>query len=135
MIFREQELLFRGSKERLKRNVSKKEGEFPSPGHFRMLWRSPYFKWALSFRMTARYETSKDGIRIVYRFLPTAATLFWTCLPVVFLLCFALWELADGYWESAAAVSVFSLMYPAVMVWQFLSCRKAMRRYFGIVTQ
>ena len=134
MIFREQELLFHGSKERLKRNVSKKEGVFPSPGHFRMLWRSPYFKWGLSFRMTARYETSKDGIRIVYRFLPTAATLFWTCLPVVFLLCFALWELADGYWESAA-VSVFSLMYPAVMVWQFLSCRKAMRRYFGIVTQ
>ena len=135
MIFREMELLFHGSKERLKRNVTKQGGTFPAPGQFRMLWRSSYFKWGLSYRMTAHYETEGQGIRIRYRFLPTALTLFWTALPVVFLLSFAAWELRDGNTESAAAVSLFSLMYPTVSVWQYLSCRKMMLTFFSIVTK
>ncbi len=134
MIFRDSELLFQGSKERLKRNVSKHGGTFPAPGNFRMLWRSNYFKWGLSFRMTGRYEKTEEGFRITYRFLPSAGTLLWTALPVAYLLFFALWELKDGNLDSAAAVAVFSLMYPAVVVWQFLRCHKEMRRYFGIAT-
>ena len=135
MIFREKELLFRGSKERLKRNVTKQGGYFPTPGQFRLLWRSPYFKWSLSFRMTALYKNTEDGIRITYRFLPTAATLFWLCIPVAFLLSFALWELRMGNLESSAAVSVFSLMYPAVVVRQYRSCRKMMLAFFAIETK
>lgn len=135
MIFRQQELLFRGSKERLRRNVTRKGGDFPEPGRFRLLWRSPYFKWALSFRMTAEYEKTAEGVRISYRFAPTAVTLFWTCLPVAFLMWFSLWEMKDGNLDSAMAVLLFSLMYPMVAVWQYLSCHKALRRYFSIVTQ
>ena len=134
MIFRDSELLFRGSKERLKRNVAKQGGTFPAPGKFRILWRSAYFKWALSYRMTGQYEKTEVGFRITYRFLPSAATLLWTALPIVYLLSFALWELKDGNVDSAVAVSVFSMMYPAVVVWQFLHCHKKMRRYFEIAT-
>ncbi|MBQ2855040.1 MAG: hypothetical protein IJE81_06155 [Oscillospiraceae bacterium] len=135
MIFRHQELLFRGSKERLKRNIAKMGGDFSAPGRFRLLWRSHCFKWALSFRMTAEYERSEAGIRIRYRFLPTAVTLFWSCLPVTFLMGFALWEMRDGNLDSAMAMLLLSLMYPAVLVWQYRSCHKALRRYFSIVTQ
>ena len=135
MIFVEEELLFQGSKERLKRNISKKEGEFLSPGHFRMLWRSPYFKWGLSFRMTGRYETTEDGIRIRYYFRPTVMTVLWTAIPTLFLLTFAAWEIRDGNGQSAMAVFLFSLLYPTVAVWQFFGCYKIMRRFFGIATQ
>ena len=99
-----------------------------------MLWRSNYFKWGLSFRMTGQYEKTEEGFRITYRFLPTAAALLWTALPVAYLMSFAFWELKDGNLDSAAAVAVFSLMYPAVVVWQFLRCHKEMRRCFEIAT-
>ena len=135
MIFREQELLFRGSKERLKRNISKKEGDFPAPGRFRMLWRSPYFKWGLSFRMAGCYETTEHGIRVVYQFRPTAATVLWVAIPMLLLLSFAAWEIRNGNMESAVSVSLFSLLYPMVALWQFWYCFKDMRRYFGTVTQ
>ena len=135
MIFREQELLFQGSKERLKRNISKKEGDFPAPGQFRMLWRSPYFKWGLSFRMTGRYHNTGYGIRILYRFRPTIATVLWVMIPVLFLLSFAAWEIRSGNMESAVAVSLFSLLYPMAALWQFSYCVKAMHRYFSTVTQ
>ncbi len=135
MIFREEKLLFRGSKDRLKRNVSKKGGDFSAPGQFRVLWRSPYFRRGLSFRMIARYEKTEDGLLITYRFMPTVATLLWTGLLTGFFLGFALWELGNGNGESAIAVSLFSLLYPAVAVWQFFSCHKTMRRFFAVVTQ
>lgn len=134
MIFREEELLFRGSKDRLKRNVARMGGDFPAPGQFRILWRSRYFKWGLTFRMTGSYESVMDGILIRYRFVPSAVSLLWTGLPLTFLLSFALWELADGNMDSAAAVVLFSMMYPAVAVWQYFRCRKEMYRYFSVVT-
>ena len=135
MIFRERELLFQGSKERLKRNIAKQGGTFPAPGTFRILWRSAYFKWGLSFRMIGWYEKTEEGFRIKYRFLPTIATLLWTGLPMILLLNFALWELKNGNADSAMAVSVFSMMYPITAVWQYSSCRKIMRRYFEIATR
>jgi len=135
MIFREAELFFRGSKDRLKRNVSKKGGEFPAPGRFRVLWRSPYFRRGLSFRMYGTYEKTVEGYRIVYRFLPTIGTVLWGGLPVSVLLGFALWELGNGNAESAIAVSLFSLLYPAIAVWQYFSCHRAMRQFFDVVTQ
>ena len=134
MIFWERELLFQGSQERLKRNIAKQGGTFPAPGTFRILWRSAYFKWGLSFRMTGQYEKTEEGFRIKYRFRPSVVTVLWTALPLAYLLNFALWELKDGNVDSAAAVSAFSLMYPVVVVWQYLHCHKKMRRYFEIVT-
>lgn len=135
MIFQEEVLLFRGSKERLKRNITKMGGRFPSSGRFRMLWRSPYFKWGLSFRMTGRYERAGEGYRIAYRFLPTAATLLWVSLLTLFLLTFALWEMGNGNRDSAMAVALFSLLYPAVAIWQYVSCHRTMQRFFAVATQ
>ena len=135
MIFREQTLLFRGSKERLKRLVSRNGGSFPGPGQFRVLWRSPYFKRGLTFRMAGRCAKTAEGIVVTYRFLPTAATLFWVGLPVCFLLAFAVWELRNGNADSALGAAAFSAMYPAVAVWQLCLCHKSMRRQFEIATR
>ena len=135
MIFRERVLLFRGSKDRLKRNISRQGGDFPAPGQFRIIWRSPYFKWGLSFRMTGCYEKTEQGILIRYRFRPTVPALLWVGLPVGFLLSFVLWELKNGNVDSAASVLIFSLMYPSAALWQYVSCHKIMRRYFDIVTE
>lgn len=134
MIFRDSELLFRGSLERLKRNVTKQGGSFPDPGTFRMVWRSPYFRWGLSFRMCGRYEKTEEGYRIRYRFLPTVVTALWTGVPVVLLWYYVFWDIRNGG-EGAAAVALFSVMYPAVALWQFVSCHKIMKRYFGVATQ
>ena len=84
--------------------------------------------------MTGQYEKTEEGFRIKYRFRPSVVTVLWTALPLAYLLNFALWELKDGNVDSAAAVSAFSLMYPVVVVWQYLHCHKKMRRYFEIVT-
>ena len=135
MIFRDSELLFRGSKERLKRNVAKQGGTFPAPGTFRILWRSPYFKYGLSFRMTGFYQTTENGIRIRYRFRPAVTTALWVSIPMLFLLTFAAWEIRDGNGQSAAAVFLFSFLYPSVAAWQFVSCHKTMVRFFNIATQ
>ena len=134
MIFRESELMFRGSRERLKRNVAKQGGSFPSPGTFRMLWRSPYFRWGLTFRMYGNYEKAEGGYRIHYRFLPTVVTVLWLSIPLTLLWYYVVWDIRSGG-EGAAAVALFSLMYPVVVLWQYLCCHKAMRRFFDVATQ
>lgn len=134
MIFLERELLFRGSLDRLKRNVTKQGGCFPAPGTFRMIWRSPYFKWGLAFRMDSRYEKGEEGYRIRYRFLPTWSAMLWMTIPVVLLWYYVFWDFRNGG-EGALAVSLFSLLYPTVALWQYLSCHKAMRRFFAVQTQ
>ena len=134
MIFRDSELLFRGSLERLKRNVTKQGGSFPNPGTFRMVWRSPYFKWGLAFRMDGRYEKGEGGYRIRYRFLPAGTAVLWVTIPMVLLWYYVFWDIRNGR-EGAAAVALFSLMYPAVAMWQYLSCHKAMRRFFAVQTR
>ena len=135
MIFREEELIFRGSRERLKRNVQKRGGSFPSPGTFRLLWRSPYFKRGLTFRMYANCENVAEGYRIRYRFLPTISTALWVSIPVVLLWCYVLWEIrVGGNGQGAAAVALFSALYPAVAVWQHYSCHKTMRQFFNVTT-
>ena len=134
MIFLERELLFRGSLDRLKRNVTKQGGCFPAPGTFRMIWRSPYFKWGLAFRMDSRYEKGEEGYRIRYRFLPTWSAMVWMTIPVVLLWYYVVWDFRNGG-EGVLAVALFSLLYPTVALWQYLSCHKAMRRFFAVQTQ
>ena len=134
MIFREQELVFRGSKERLKRNVQKQGGAFPAPGTFHILWCSPYFRRGLTFRMEARYEKAEEGYRIRYRFFPTLTAMLWVGVPVALLWAYVLWAIRSGA-GGAAGVALFSLMYPAVALWQYCSCHKILCRFFAKETQ
>ena len=135
MIFREEELIFRGSKERLKRNIRKQGGDFPSPGTFRLLWRSAYFRRGLAFRMDGSYEKAEEGYRIRYRFVPTPVTVLWVFVPMLLLWYYVFWDIRAGGGEGAAAVALFSGLYPAIALWQYRSCRKSVERFFSVTTQ
>lgn len=132
---KERTLLFHGSKERLRRSIQKQGGSVLPERRFRLTWRSKYFRRGLSFRIQGSYERREDGILLTYRFAPTAVTLLWVGVPVLILLSFALWECGNGNNDSAAAVALFSILYPAVALWQAHSCHQEFCRYFEVVTK
>ena len=131
---KERTLIFRGSKERLKRNVAKCGGIFQENQCFEIVWRSNYFRRGLAYRFHCCYEKAEDAYRITYACVPTMGTLLWIVLLTGGLLLFAVQECAAGYYESAMGVSLFSMLYPALAVWQGVSCRKAFCRFFSVVT-
>ena len=131
----ERTLLFQGSRERLKRNIEKKGGTVLPERQFTLIWRSRYFRRGLSFRIRGSYERKEEGLLLTYRFVPTAVTCLWVSVPVLLLLWFALWEWGNGNFDSAAAVMLFSALYPAVAVWQAVSCHREFCRNFEVVTR
>lgn len=135
MIFREQELLFRGSRERLKRSILRKEGALLENCRFYLLWRSRYFRRGLAFRIQGSYEKTADGFLLSYRFVPTLAAILWILIPMAFFLAFAGWELRNGNPDGAAAVALYSILYPAVALWQAAACHREFCRYFQVATK
>ena len=131
---KESALIFQGSKERLKRNVVKLGGNFREDQYFELVWRSKYFRRGLAFRFRCRYEKVGAAYRITYTYAPAMGMLLWIMLLTVGLLLFAAQECADGYYESALSVSLFSMLYPGIAIWQGYSCRKEFRKAFSAVT-
>lgn len=131
---KEKILLFRGSKERLKRNVARCGGTFPENQHFEIVWRSRYFRRGLAYRFRCRYEKAEEAYRITYTCVPTIGTLLWIVLLAGGLLIFALQECFAGHYESAAAVGTFSLLYPGLAIWQGYSCHREFRCFFSVAT-
>lgn len=131
---KEKTLLFRRSKERLKRNVARYGGTFPESQCFEIVWRSKYFRRGLAYRFYCRYEKANEAYRIKYICTPTMGTLIWIILLTGGLLAFALWECLAGYYDSAVSVSLFSMLYPGLAVWQWHSCRKEFCKAFSVST-
>lgn len=131
---KEKILLFQGSKERLKRSVARCGGTFLENQNFEIVWRSKYFQRGLAYRFRCRYEKTDEAYQITYTCVPTAGTFLRMLLLTGGLLLFAVQECAAGYYESAMGVCLFSMLYPALAVWQGVSCRKAFCRFFSVVT-
>ena len=129
---KERTLLFQGSKERLKRNVARCGGKFLENQQFEILWRSKYFRRGLAYCFRCRYEKTDAAYRIVYTCVPTIGSVLRVALLTGGLLYFAVQECLAGYYESAAAVSLFSLLYPGIAIWQGYGCHKEFRRFFSI---
>lgn len=128
-------LLFRGSRERLKRCIQRKGGSILPERNFSLLWKSRYFKWGLSFRIRGSYTYQEDGILISYRFLPSLWTVLWVCMPLIFLLGFAFQEYIRGDYDSAGAVALYTLIFPGAAFWQAVRCHKEFCRYFQTATK
>ena len=131
---KEHELLFIGSKERLKRNIAKQDGQILDNCRFALVWRSSYFRRGLSFRIKGSYEKTEEGYLLRYRFLPTVTTILWVSVPVLFFLFFAVLEFVDGFRDTALYVILFCLMYPGIAWWQAVSCHKQFRKFFEVPT-
>lgn len=131
---KEKVLFFRGSKERLKRNITKCAGTLRENQRFEIVWRSKYFRWGLSYRFRCRYEKVEEGYRITYSCAPTVGTFLWVGILFGALLIFALQECISRDYESAVGVGVVSLLYPGVAVWQVHSCHREFRRFFSVAT-
>lgn len=129
---RERTLLFIGSKERLKRSITKQGGELLDHCRFTLLWRSTYFRRGLTFRIRGSYEKTEEGYLLRYRFQPTFARV---SVPVLFFLFFAVLEFVDGFRDSTLYVCLFCLMYPAIALWQSVSCHKQFRKFFEVPTR
>ena len=134
-MIKENTLLFIGSKERLKRSITKQGGSLQDNCRFSLLWRSTYFRRGLTFRISGSYEKTEQGYLLRYRFLPSVATILWVAIPMLFFLFFAAGEFADGFRDTALYVCLFCLMYPGIALWQAVSCHKQFRKYFSIITK
>ena len=131
---KENTLLFIGSKERLKRRITKQGGSLQGNCRFTLLWRSSYFRWGLSFQIKGSYEKTEEGYLLQYRFRPTVATVLWVAIPMLFFLLFATGEFVDGSWDTTLYVCLFCLMYPAIALWQAVSCHRQFRQFFEVET-
>ena len=134
-LIKEQQLLFVGSKERLKRNIAKQEGAILENSCFTLIWRSSYFRRGLAFRIKGSYEKTEKGYLLHYRFLPTIATILWVSVPVLIFLGFGVTFFFDADVDAGIAISLFSLLYPAIALWQAASCHKRFRRFFEVSTR
>ena len=134
-LLKEQKLHFIGSKERLKCNITKQGGSLQENCRFTLLWRSTYFRRGLTFRIRGSYEKTEEGYLLRYRFQPTFATILWVSVPVLFFLFFAVLEFVDGFRDSTLYVCLFCLMYPAIALWQSVSCHKQFRKFFEVPTR
>lgn len=131
---KEKTMLFRGSKDRLKRNISRVGGTVLENQRFEIVWRSKCFRRGLAYRFRCRYEKAEEGYRITYTFRPTGITVLWMGLLMGYLQTFVVLEGISGNYESAAAVGVFSLLYPFLAIWQGRSCHKEFLSFFQVVT-
>ena len=134
-LLKEQELHFIGSKERLKRSITKQDGKILDGCRFTLLWRSLYFRRGLTFRIRGTYEKTENGYLLRYRFLPSVATILWVSVPVLFFLFFAAGEFVRSFRDTALYVFLFCLMYPGIALWQAVSCHKQFRRFFEVPTR
>jgi len=132
---KEKILLFRGSKERLKRSVVRCGGTFLENQNFEIVWRSRYFRRGLAYRFRCRYEKTDEAYQITYTCVPTVATFLRVLILTGGLLFFAAQECLDGYDESALAVSLFSLLYPGLAIWQGNHCQKEFCKTFSPATR
>ena len=128
-------MLFHGSRERLKRCIQRKGGCVLPERNFSLPWASRYFKWGLRFQIRGSYEYQEDGILISYRFLPSVWTMLWVSVPLVFLLGFAYQEYTRGDYDSAGAVALYTLLFPAAAIWQAVRCHREFCRYFQTATK
>lgn len=131
---KENTLVFVGSKERLKRNIAKQGGTV-ADNRFTLVWHSSYFRRGLSFRIRGSYERTESGYLLRYRFPPTLATVLWVSVPVLVCLGFGRSFFLEGDLDAGLSLCLFSALYPAVALWQGVSCHKQLRRFFEIRTQ
>ena len=128
------ELLFVGSKERLKRKIEKHEGTVLDQCRFRLVWRSGYFRRGLSFQIKGSYEKTEGGYLLRYRFVPTVMTMLWVSVPALTCIGFAVYFWMVSNADAAAALLLYSLLHPAIALWQAASCHKQFRKSFEVVT-
>lgn len=125
-MFGEKKICFRGSKERLRKMVLNRNGEFLEEQRFMLVWRSSQYKkmHTLTFRIRCRYEKNENGYCLSYRIFPTAFSVMrmilpWTIWGWALLNVYGIENLKEG-----SVLIAFGVVYTATQLWQWVDSKK-----------
>ena len=125
-MFQKKVLQYRGSKERLRKMVQQRGGEFLENQRFKLPWQSSQYKefHRLTFQIRCRYKKKEDGYEITYAVVPTLLSFLRIIAPWL-LWCYAILEIwGIQNWKEGSFLIVFGVFYTASQLWQLIDSQR-----------